>query len=114
LEHVNNPNDRVFLKKLTEFTIWTNMWFRETHYKRGFFVHDSSTIWFLLYPHLYRWMFGKVMVETKWEFTKWKTLVDMRNFPKTETNAYIVTDIDYEWFLEAMTEDFKKFDFDSK
>jgi inosine-uridine nucleoside N-ribohydrolase len=54
LRHVNNQKHQDFLTKLTKFTIGTNMMFRETNYRRGFFVHDSNTVGFLLYPHLYK------------------------------------------------------------
>ena len=111
LKHVNNPKYQDFLTKLTEFTIGTNMMFRETHYRRGFFVHDSNTVGFLLYPHLYKWSFHEVQVETTGEYTSGQTVIDTRNHPKTQTNAFIITDIDAKWFMEAMTEDFKEFDF---
>jgi hypothetical protein len=39
--------------------------------------------------------------------------VDVRNFPKTDTNAFVVLDMKTNWFLEAMTEDFKDFDFEN-
>lgn len=38
--------------------------------------------------------------------------MDVRNHPKSEQpNAYVVTEADALGFLEAMTEDFKDFDF---
>lgn len=113
LAHVNHPIHREFLTKLTEFTIGTNMMFRETHYRRGFFVHDAHTIGFLLYPHLYKGSFYHVQVETKGEYTSGQTVVDIRNHPKSNTNAFVITDVDTIGFLEAMTEDFKEFDFSS-
>lgn len=111
LKHVNNKKYRDFLVKLTEFTIGTNMMFRETHYRRWFFVHDSNTVGFLLYPHLYKGSFHQVQVETKGEYTSGQTVIDTRNHPKRETNAFVITDVDIKGFMEAMTEDFKEFDF---
>lgn len=111
LDHVNNDTYRKFLLELTKFTIGTNMGFRETHYKKGFFVHDATTVAFFLYPHLFQGTFYKVMVETLGEFTKGKTLVDVRNQPKQGVNAFVARKVDAQWFLEAMTEDFKEFDF---
>lgn len=111
LAHVNHEQHRNFLMELTKFTIGTNMGYRETHYKQGFFVHDANTIGFLLYPHLYTGTFYNVMVETKGEFTRGQTVVDVRNHPKLTVNAYVATHVDTDGFLEAMTEDFKNFDF---
>jgi inosine-uridine nucleoside N-ribohydrolase len=36
------------------------------------------------------------------------TVVDVRNHPKSSTNAFVVLKADKAWFLEAMSEDFKK------
>jgi inosine-uridine nucleoside N-ribohydrolase len=113
LKHINHPQHKEFLTKLTEFTIGTNMMFRETHYRRGFFIHDAHTIGFLLYPHLYKGSFYQVQVETQGEYTSGQTVIDARNHPKQSTNAFVITDVDAIGFLEAMTEDFKEFDFSS-
>ena len=78
---------------------------------RGFYVHDANTVGFLLYPHIYSGTYFKVDIETKGEYTKGTTVVDARNFPKTDVNAFVVLDMKKDWFLEAMTEDFKDFDF---
>ena len=113
LEHINHEEHRKFMYELTEFTISTNMWFRETHYNRGFYVHDASTIGFLLYPHIYTGSFYNVQIEVDSPLTKGQTVVDSRNFPKTDCNAFIVLDMNKDLFLEAMTEDFKDFDFEN-
>lgn len=114
LSHINHEEHRKFLTELTKFTIGTNMMYRETHYKKGFFVHDANTIGFLMYPHLYKGTFYDVKVETKGEFTRGETVIDIRNHPKDTTNMYVITEVDKIGFLEAMTEDFKDFDFSKK
>jgi len=114
LDHVNNPVHKKFLYKLCEFTIGTNMGFRETHYQRGFFVHDANTIGYLMYPHLYAGTMHQVMIETRGEYTRGMSIADTRNFPRSQTNALVITHQDKERFLEAITEDFKHFDFEEK
>lgn len=112
LDHINNETYRDFFQKLTNFTIGTNMMFRETHYKAGFHVHDAHTIGFICYPHLYAGTMYHVDVETKGEFTRGMTVIDTRNHPHTQNvNTYVITEVDRDGFLEAMTEDFKEFDF---
>jgi inosine-uridine nucleoside N-ribohydrolase len=111
LSHINHQSHRDFVTKLTEFVIKTNMQFRETHYRKWFFVHDAHAIGFVLYPHIYKGSYYHVNIETKGEFTAGETIVDARNYPKTDANIYVVTDVDGKAFLEVMTEDFKEFDF---
>ena len=53
----------------------------------------------------------EVHVETKGDLTKGETVVDVRNHARTETNCYVATEFDKKLFLEAITEDFKQFDF---
>jgi inosine-uridine nucleoside N-ribohydrolase len=68
-------------------------------------------VWFLLYPHLYRGTFIDVRVEIQWEFTKGQTVGDRRNHPRKDYNkTYVVTDVDSDWFLEALVQDFREFD----
>ena len=111
LTHVNDDLKRNFITKLTEFTIGTNQWFRETHYKQWFFVHDAHTIWCALYSHLYRGRFVDVLVETTWEYSKGQTITDTRNNPRPLSRTFVVTDVVREDFLDVMTQDFKKYDF---
>ncbi|MBP6911516.1 hypothetical protein KBC03_08190 [Patescibacteria group bacterium] len=65
----------------------------------------------LLYPHLYKGTFYDVHVETKGELTKGETVVDVRNHARTEVNAFVALEFDKRLFMEAITEDFKQFDF---
>lgn len=74
-------------------------------------MHDAHTVGMLLYPHIYKGTFCEVHVETKGELTKGETVVDLRNHARTEVNTFIATDFDKKLFMEAMTEDFKMFDF---
>ena len=87
------------------------MMFRETAYEKGFYVHDAHTIGLLLYPHIYKGTFYQVNVETKGEFTTGQTIVDTRNHARVETNCYVATECNKSLFLEAISEDFKQFDF---
>lgn len=112
LAQVNNTTKADFLRKLTEFTIQTNTMFRETHYKKGFFVHDAHTVGFLMYPHLYNGSFVSLSIETVGEHTKWMTVIDWRNHSrKNFKQTMFINSVDNYGFLEAMTEDFKQFDF---
>lgn len=113
-KQVNNDNKQEFMRALTKFTIWTNTMFRETAYEKGFYVHDAHTVGLLLYPHIYKGTFYDINVETKWEFTKWETVVDTRNHARTEVNAYVAMEFNKKLFMEALTEDFKQFDFSDK
>lgn len=69
-----NTAKQNFLVELTKFIIGTNMEYRETAYKKWFFIHDAHTVGLLLYPHLYKWAFMQVYVETQGEYTKWQTV----------------------------------------
>lgn len=111
LEHINHKEHREFLRQLTEFTTNTSKGYRETHYHEGFFVHDASTIAFLVYPHMYTGSFHKVNIETKGEFTKGMSIIDVRNHPHLDANAFVLNEVDIDKFLESITEDFKDFDF---
>ena len=110
---VNNSEKVNFLKQLTQFTINSNRKFRETQYKNGFFVHDAHTIGFLAYPHLYKGTFVDLAIETIGEHTRGQTVVDRRNHPRSNINkTLLITDVDRDGILEAMTEDLKEFDFE--
>lgn len=110
-KNVNHDKKQEFMRALTTFTTGTNMMFRETAYDKWFYVHDAHTVGMLLYPHIYKGTFYDVHVETKGELTKWETVVDVRNHARTEVNAFVALEFDKRLFMEAMTEDFKQFDF---
>jgi inosine-uridine nucleoside N-ribohydrolase len=110
-KNINHTTKQDFMRALTKFTIGTNMMFRETAYEKGFYVHDAHTIGLLLYPHIYKGTFYQVQVETKGEFTRGQTIVDTRNHARTEVNAFVATEFNKALFLEAISEDFKQFDF---
>jgi purine nucleosidase len=110
-KHINHDTKQEFIRKLTDFTIGTNMMFRETGYEKGFYVHDAHTIGMLLYPHLYSGTFHDISIETHGDLTSGQTIVDTRNHARTHVNAYVATSFDKARFLEAMTEDMKTFDF---
>ncbi len=113
LGQINHSNKAEFLRRLTTFTIGTNKMFRETNYEEWFFVHDAHTIGFLMYPHLYKWSFVDLNIETTGQYTRGMTVVDRRNHSRIGFRKTMrVTDVDKYWFLEAMTEDFKQFDFE--
>lgn len=114
LSHVNHEVHRDFLKQLTDFNTATNQWFRQTKLRDGFIIHDANTVWLLLYPQNYRGSFLDVSIDTRDGMTQGQILVDQRNFPRVDTNAYVVLEVDVVSVLEAMTEDFKEFDFINK
>lgn len=110
-KHINHSEKQNFVRELTKFTIGTNMMFRETAYEKGFFVHDAHTVGLLLYPHIYTGTFHNVVVETQGEFTKGQTIVDTRNHARVINNCYVATGFNKALFLEAISEDLKKFSF---
>ena len=112
LWQINHSEKAEFLRQLTVFTIGTNKMFRETAYKDGFFVHDAHTVGFLMYPHLYKGSLVDLNVETVGEYTRGQTVIDRRNHSRTGFHKTMwITDVDKMWFLEAMIEDLKQFDF---
>ena len=111
LKEINNSDKQKFMIELTKFIINTNMHFRETWYQKGFFIHDAHTIGFLLYPHLYKGSFMQVNIETKWDYTRWQTVVDNRNTSSINTNCFVALEFSKPHFLEAITQDFRLFDF---
>ncbi|MBP7885396.1 hypothetical protein KAZ93_04585 [Patescibacteria group bacterium] len=75
-------------------------------------MHDAQTVGFLLYPHLYRGTLMDVQVETKGEYTRGQTIVDTRNHPRIGYHkSLVLTSVDKYGLLEALTQDFKEFDF---
>ncbi|MFC2494841.1 MAG: nucleoside hydrolase [Candidatus Absconditicoccaceae bacterium] len=108
---VNNTQKQEFMRALTKFIIATNMKFRETGYQEGFYIHDAHTVGILLYPHLYKGSFMQVNIETQGEYTKGQTVVDRRNIVTLQTNCFVAMEFKKEQFLEAITQDFKLFDF---
>lgn len=113
-KNINQSKKQEFMRALTKFTTGTNMMFRETAYDKWFYVHDAHTVGMLLYPHIYKGTFYDVHVETKGELTKGETVVDVRNHARTEVNSFVAMEFNKWLFLEAMTEDFKQFDFSDK
>ncbi len=112
LTEINHSVKAEFMRQLTAFAISTNTRFRETHYEQWFFVHDAQTVGFLLYPHLYRGTLMDVQVETKGEYTRGQTIVDTRNYPRIGYHkSLVLTSVDKYGLLEALTQDFKEFDF---
>lgn len=111
IEHIDNPVYQEFLLELTKFTTATSKGFRETHYHEGFFVHDASTVAFLLYPHMYSGTYYQVHIETQGEYTKGMSIIDTRNHPHVHANAYVLENVDRDQFMESITEDFKDFEF---
>lgn len=108
---INNSEKQKFMLELTKFIIGTNMKFRETWYQEGFYVHDAHTVGILLYPQLYEGRFMQVNIETKGEFTNGQTIAEERNIPIIKTNCFVATAFDKEKFLDAITQDFRQFDF---
>lgn len=112
VESLQDPIHKKFLLELTEFTTATSKGFRETHYHEGFFVHDASTVAFLIYPHMYSGTYYQVHIETQGEYTKGMSIIDTRNHPHVHANAYVLEHVDRDEFMESITEDFKDFEFD--
>lgn len=111
LSQVNHSQKQEFMRALTKFIISTNMKFRETGYQEGFYIHDAHTVGFLLYPHLYQGFFTQVQVETQGKFTRGQTIADRRNVAMLKPNCFVAMDFKQEQFLDAITQDFKLFDF---
>lgn len=98
-----------FLEALTFHTFETNMAFRETAGLEGFLVHDASVVAMLVYPHLFSGQFLPVRVETKGEYTRGETVTDLRNIAQPSTHTFVVKNVEWDRFMEAMVQDFLSF-----
>jgi len=98
-----------FLEALTIHTFQTNMAFRETAWLEWFLVHDASVVAMLVYPHLFSGQFLPVRVETKGEYTRGQTVTDLRNIAQPTTHTFVVKNVDWNRFMEAMVQDFLSF-----
>ncbi len=98
-----------FLEALTVHTFQTNMAFRETAGLEWFLVHDASVVAMLVYPHLFSGQFLPVRVETKGEYTRGQTITDLRNIAQPTTHTFVVKNVEWDRFMEAMVQDFLSF-----
>lgn len=98
-----------FLEALILHTFETNMAFRETAGLEGFLVHDASVVAMLVYPHLFSGQFLPVRVETKGEYTRGQTVTDLRNIAQPSTHTFVVKNVIWDRFMEAMVQDFLSF-----
>jgi len=98
-----------FLEALTVHTFQTNMAFRETAGLEWFLVHDASVVAMLVYPHLFSGQFLPVRVEKKGEYTRGQTVTDLRNIAQPTTHTFVVKDVEWDRFMEAMVQDFLSF-----
>ncbi|MGA9380265.1 MAG: nucleoside hydrolase, partial [Phormidium sp.] len=104
-----NPESEIskFIVSLCEFMIKTALAFREMQGKQGFLVHDAATLAYLFYPETLLFRRAEVMIETKGEWTRGKTLFDSRNKTKIGANAWVAMEVDSVNLLAVMMEDLK-------
>lgn len=104
-----NPENAIskFIVSLSKFMTQTALAFRETQGKKGFLVHDAATLAYLFYPETLLFRRANVMIETKGEWTKGKTLFDRRNKTKVGVNAWVAMEVDSINLLAVMIEDLK-------
>lgn len=104
-----NPDSRIsqFLTQLCEFMIGTALGYRETSGISGFLVHDAATLGYLFYPETLMLRRAKVQIETKGEWTRGQTLIDLRHTPKSAANAWIALQVDETNFFTNLVEDLK-------
>ncbi|XWK87084.1 MAG: nucleoside hydrolase [Phormidium sp.] len=104
-----NPESAIskFMVSLCEFMTKTALAFRETQGKQGFLVHDAATLAYLFYPETLLFRRAEVMIETKGEWTRGKTLFDSRNKTKFGANAWVAMEVDSVNLLAVMIEDLK-------
>ena len=94
---------RLFFRDLADFMIETNMAFKETKGRRGFLVHDASTVAALFYPETLRFRRAQLCVVAgdgegggtlSGHALGGVTFVDDRHEAKTEANCWIGCGID--------------------
>jgi inosine-uridine nucleoside N-ribohydrolase len=105
----NNPESNIskFIISLCKFMTKTALAFRETQGKQGFLVHDAATLAYLFYPETLLFRRANVMIESKGEWTKGKTLFDSRNKTKYDANSWVAMEVDSVNLLAVMIEDLK-------
>jgi len=103
------------LHDLASFMFKTALQFKETDGKRGFLVHDASTVLALFYPECLQFTRAQVSVivsEPKGRHhgidTNGMSFVDRRHCPKLKTNAWVGTGIDSAGALSILIEDLRQ------
>ena len=87
-----------FLNDLAQFMIKSNMGFRCTKGQTGFLVHDASTVAFLFYPELVRFVRASVKISGELDGgTRGFTYYDQRHHPKLGGGCWVAMDIDTAW-----------------
>lgn len=104
-----------FLYDLSSFMFKTALQFKETDGRRGFLVHDASTILALFYPECLQ--FTRAMVSVAVSEPKGRrhgidtngmSFIDRRHCPKLEANCWVGVEIDAAGALSIMIEDLKQ------
>ncbi len=103
----NQTKLAIFLDQLGQFMFSTHQEHRETGGLEGCLMHDASTIAYLFYPETLWLQRARVEIETEGKFTQGKTLCDRRHYPKTNSNAFIATQVDANSLLAALVADLK-------
>ncbi|KAM3096698.1 nucleoside hydrolase [Phormidesmis sp. 146-12] len=105
-----NPNSPLakLIVNLCEFMIKTALSYRETNGISGFLVHDAATLSYLFYPETLRLQRAKVWVETKGEWTRGQTTIDLRHNAKQPANAWVALQVDQTKFFMSFVEDLKR------
>lgn len=70
----------------------------------GSALHDVCTIIYLLRPDLFKGTDYHVDIETSGEKTRGMTIADKRPVPDRDSNAFVLTDVDRELFIEFLIE----------
>ncbi len=82
--------------------------YRGGSFKVGLKMYDSCALAYLLKPELFEVVETYVGIETRGEFTRGATAVDLKGYLGKEPNAKVTVDIDEEkfkeWFLQAIND----------
>jgi inosine-uridine nucleoside N-ribohydrolase len=88
-----------FLAQLCDFMVSTALSYRETRGVPAFLVHDAAAVAYLVYPEVFTFRRGEVLIETQGQWTRGQTLLSDRPAGKTNPNAWVALQVDTELFF---------------
>jgi inosine-uridine nucleoside N-ribohydrolase len=102
--HPASPMARL-LTALGDFMMGSALACRETGGRRGFFVHDATTVAYEFYPDTLCFRRAQVCIETHGTWSRGQTLMDRRPAAQTAANAWVAWHIDAASVLASLVAD---------
>lgn len=103
---IDNPYAR-FMENVTACDLERNM---NNYGLNGVPMHDPCPVLLAEFPELFRWQKCWIRVETESDLTLGKTVTDYYSDAQREPNAYLVTEIDREGFVEKVLQLFAAYE----